>query len=72
MTKYTYPDGTPYEGPTITTPDGRVLSGATYNRDSKKLIPVVEEVAVVEDTLPSDVEPSEAPAPKKKAKAKKK
>ena len=68
MTKYTFRDGTPYEGDTITTPDGRVLSGSSYTRNSKVLVAVVEDV-VIEDTLPSDVEP---PAHKKKSKAKKK
>lgn len=38
--KYQFRDGTPYEGPTIKMPDGRVLSGATYMPDSRRLIPV--------------------------------
>ncbi len=38
--KYQFRDGTPYEGPTINMPDGRVLSGATYMPDSRRLIPV--------------------------------
>jgi hypothetical protein len=37
---YQFRDGTPYEGPTINMPDGRVLSGATYTPESKRLIPV--------------------------------
>ena len=40
MPKYQYRDGTPYDGPTITMPDGRVLSGATYTRDSQRLVEV--------------------------------
>lgn len=37
MPRYQFRDGTPYDGPTITTPDGRVLSGSTYTADSKRL-----------------------------------
>lgn len=40
MPKYQFRDGTPYEGPTIKTPDGRILSGATYTKDSKRLVEV--------------------------------
>lgn len=40
MPKYQFRDGTPYDGPTITTPDGRIMSGATYTRDSKRLVEV--------------------------------
>ena len=41
--KYTFTDGTPYEGPTIKMPDGRILSGATYMPDSRRLIPMEKE-----------------------------
>ncbi len=37
MPKYQFRDGTPYDGPTIKTPDGRILSGATYTKHSKRL-----------------------------------
>lgn len=40
MPKYQFRDGTPYDGPTITTPDGRVMSGETYTRDSQRLVEV--------------------------------
>lgn len=40
MPKYQFRDGTPYEGPTIKTPDGRILSGATYTKDSRRLVEV--------------------------------
>ena len=40
MPKYQFRDGTPYDGPTITMPDGRVLSGATYTRNSQRLVEV--------------------------------
>jgi len=40
MPKYQFRDGTPYDGPTITTPDGRIMSGATYTRDSQRLVEV--------------------------------
>ena len=38
--KYQFRDGTPYEGPTINMPDGRILSGATYTPESRRVIPV--------------------------------
>ena len=40
MAKYTFTDGTPYEGPTINMPDGRVLSGKTYMPTSRRVIEV--------------------------------
>ena len=40
MPKYQFRDGTPYDGPTFTMPDGRVLSGATYTRDSQRLVEI--------------------------------
>ena len=40
MPKYQFRDGTPYDGPTITMPDGRVLSGATYTRNSQRLVEI--------------------------------
>ena len=40
MPKYQFRDGTPYNGPTITMPDGRVLSGATYTRNSQRLVEI--------------------------------
>ena len=38
MPKYQFRDGTPYDGPYFIMQDGRVLSGATYTRDSKRLV----------------------------------
>lgn len=38
MTRYQFRDGTPYDGPYFIMQDGRVLSGATYTRDSKRLV----------------------------------
>ena len=40
MPKYQFRDGTPYDGPYFIMPDGRVLSGATYTRDSKRLLEI--------------------------------
>ena len=40
MPKYQFRDGTPYDGPTITMPDGRVLSGATHTRNSQRLVEI--------------------------------
>jgi len=40
MPKYQFRDGTPYDGPTITMPDGRILSGATYTRNSQRLVEI--------------------------------
>ena len=37
MPKYQFRDGTPYDGPYFIMPDGRVLSGASYTRDSQRL-----------------------------------
>jgi len=37
MTSYKDSDGNPYVGETITLLDGRVLSGSTYTRNSKRL-----------------------------------
>ena len=37
---YQYRDGTPYNGPTITTPDGRIMTGSTYTRESVRVIEV--------------------------------
>lgn len=35
---YQFRDGTPYDGPVVTLPDGRVMSGATFTPDSKPVI----------------------------------
>ena len=40
MPKYQFRDGTPYDGPTIKTPDGRILSGLTYTAESKRLVEI--------------------------------
>ena len=40
MPKYQFRDGTPYDGPTIQLADGRVLSGASYTRDSQRLVEI--------------------------------
>lgn len=40
MPKYQFRDGTPYDGPYFIMPDGRVLSGATYTGDSKRLLEI--------------------------------
>ena len=40
MPKYQFRDGTPYDGPTIKTPDGRILSGSTYTAESKRLVEI--------------------------------
>lgn len=40
MPKYQYRDGTPYEGPVFEMPDGRVLSGSSYTRNSKRLVEI--------------------------------
>lgn len=42
MPKYQFRDGTPYDGPTIKTPDGRILSGATYTAESKRLVEIAD------------------------------
>ena len=40
MPKYQFRDGTPYDGPYFIMQDGRVLSGASYTSDSKRLVEV--------------------------------
>ena len=40
MPRYQFRDGTPYDGPYFIMPDGRVLSGATYTCDSKRLVEI--------------------------------
>ena len=40
MPKYQFRDGTPYDGPYFIMQDGRVLSGATYTRDSQRLVEI--------------------------------
>lgn len=40
MPKYQFRDGTPYDGPYFIMPDGRVLSGTNYTRDSKRLVEI--------------------------------
>ena len=44
---YQFNDGEVYDGPTITLPDGRVVSGATFTPESRRLYEVVSEPAVV-------------------------
>ncbi len=40
---YQFNDGEVYDGPTITLPDGRVVSGATFTPESRRLYEVVPE-----------------------------
>ena len=40
MPKYQFRDGTAYDGPYFIMQDGRVLSGASYTRDSKRLVEI--------------------------------
>ena len=40
MPKYQFRDGTPYDGPIITLPDGRILSGETFTTNSQRLMEV--------------------------------
>lgn len=42
MAKYQKYDGSIYEGPVITMPDGRIKSGATLTADSVRLFPMPE------------------------------
>lgn len=37
---YAFRDGTPYDGPVITLPDGRILSGKTFTANSQRLMEV--------------------------------
>lgn len=58
--KYKKSDGTIYDGPVVTMPDGRIKTGATLTADSERVFPVAEEPVV-----------AEAPKPKRVAKKKK-
>jgi len=40
MAKYQFRDGTAYNGPTVTMPDGRIMSGATLTKDSQRLVEI--------------------------------
>ena len=44
---YQFNDGEVYDGPIITLPDGRVVSGATFTPESGRLYEVVPEPVVV-------------------------
>jgi len=80
MTKYQKHDGSVYEGPVITMPDGRIKSGATLSTDSVRLFPMPERSRDADGGFQSD-DPSTpqvneawvgGKAPKKKAVRKKK
>jgi hypothetical protein len=60
MTRYQKHDGTIYDGPVVTMPDGRIKTGATLTADSERVFPIAEEPVV-----------EEAPKPKRVAKKKK-
>lgn len=60
MARYQKSDGTIYDGPVVTMPDGRIKTGATLTADSERVFPIAEE-PVVEET----------PKPKRVAKKKK-
>ena len=40
MPKYQFRDGTPYDGPVFEMPDGRILSGSSYTRNSQRLVEI--------------------------------
>ena len=44
---YKFNDGEVYDGPIITLPDGRIVSGATFTPDSRRLFEIVSEPVVV-------------------------
>jgi hypothetical protein len=48
MTKYKDNNGNPYVGETITLLDGRILSGSSYTRNSKRLHIVVDAPSIPE------------------------
>jgi hypothetical protein len=60
MTRYQKNNGTIYDGPVVTMPDGRIKTGATLTADSERVFPIAEEPVV-----------AEAPKPKRVAKKKK-
>lgn len=40
MRRFQFRDGTPYDGPVIQTPDGRLMTGKTYTRDSVRVVEI--------------------------------
>tara|TARA_R100001460_G_scaffold10461_1_gene24787 strand:- start:17681 stop:17875 length:195 start_codon:yes stop_codon:yes gene_type:complete len=42
MTRYQKHDGTIYDGPVVTMPDGRIKTGATLTAESERVFPILE------------------------------
>lgn len=58
MTSYKDSDGNPYVGETITLLDGRILSGSSYTRNSKRLHIVVDAPEITPPTIVDRKKPS--------------
>ena len=71
MTKYQFRDGTPYDGPYFIMQDGRVLSGATYTRDSKRLVEMEDGGQRSGELHEASVEKAPVPASKSRGKGRK-
>lgn len=76
--KYQKADGTVYDGPIVTLPDGRIKTGPTLTADSEKLFPMPERARdndggfIADDKSTPDVNEAwkGGKAPKKKGKSK--
>lgn len=68
--KWQFRNGEPYDGPTITLPDGRVLSGETFTADSQRLIPRENENGSERSGQLHEASPEETPVQQSKARSK--
>ena len=59
MARYQKHDGTIYDGPVVTMPDGRIKTGATLTADSERVFPIPERARDEDGGFKSD-DPSTA------------
>jgi hypothetical protein len=71
MAKYQFRDGTAYNGPTVTMPDGRIMSGATLTKDSQRLVEIEDGSKRSGELHEASVEEAPVPASKVRGKGRK-
>ena len=71
MSKYQFRDGTAYNGPTVTMPDGRIMSGATLTSDSQRLVEIEDGGQRSGELHEASVEEAPVPASKVRGKGRK-